>query len=104
MENAMKRAGEDPSVWVVGDLYTIKTSGADTGGTFTLIEVSVPPGSGPPPHVHHREDQAFYIIKGWSSSCVGNNPSHFAACSLVRAMKVARMPPDEAGEIGFCAK
>lgn len=64
MENTMKRSGEGPSVWVVGDLYTIKASGADTGGAFTLIEALVPPGSGPPPHVHHREDEAFYIIQG----------------------------------------
>ncbi len=64
MESAMKRSGEGPSVWVVGDLYTIKASGAETGGAFTLIEVSVPPGSGPPPHVHHREDEAFYVIEG----------------------------------------
>ena len=40
MENAMKRSGEGPSVWVVGDLYTIKASGADTGGAFTLIDIS----------------------------------------------------------------
>ncbi|QDT31687.1 cupin domain-containing protein [Thalassoglobus polymorphus] len=64
MENALKRSGEGPSVWVVGDLYTIKASGAETGGAFTQIEVSVPPGSGPPPHVHHREDEAFYVIEG----------------------------------------
>jgi uncharacterized cupin superfamily protein len=49
---------------VVGDLYTVKASGEDTGGAFALIEVLVPPQSGPPPHVHSREDEAFYILEG----------------------------------------
>jgi quercetin dioxygenase-like cupin family protein len=49
---------------VVGDLYTVKASGADTAGAFALIEVLVPPQSGPPPHVHSREDEAFYILEG----------------------------------------
>ncbi|MEW4570198.1 quercetin 2,3-dioxygenase [Tautonia sp. JC769] len=57
-------AGEGPSVWVVGDRYTIKASGVDTGGAFSLIEAWVPPQSGPPPHIHHREDEAFYILEG----------------------------------------
>jgi quercetin dioxygenase-like cupin family protein len=48
----------------VGDLYTIKASGADTNGAFALIEAIVPPGSGPPPHVHRREDEAFYVLEG----------------------------------------
>jgi quercetin dioxygenase-like cupin family protein len=49
---------------VVGDLYTVKASGEDTGGAFALIEVMVPPQSGPPPHIHHREDEAFYVLEG----------------------------------------
>ena len=64
MNSGMMRAGEGKSAWVVGDLYTVKASGKDTGGAFALIEVMVPPGSGPPPHLHHREDEAFYIVEG----------------------------------------
>src|SRR6188474_825703 len=64
MKSGTLRAGAGKTVWVVGDHYTIKASGEDTGGAYTLIEVLVPPQSGPPPHVHSREDEAFYIIEG----------------------------------------
>ena len=58
------RAGEGKSVWLVGDTYTFKATTESTGGAFALIEASVPPGSGPPPHVHTREDEAFYLLDG----------------------------------------
>jgi quercetin dioxygenase-like cupin family protein len=58
------RAGEGRSIWVVGDRYTIKCSGNDTGGAFAMIEAIVPPGNGPPPHIHGREDEAFYVLDG----------------------------------------
>jgi quercetin dioxygenase-like cupin family protein len=64
MENGVLKAGEGRTVWVVGDRYTIKSSGADTSGRFTLIEALVPPGGGPPPHIHSREDEAFYVLEG----------------------------------------
>ena len=64
MNSGIMRAGEGQSAWVVGDLYMVKASGKDTGGAFALIEVMVPPGSGPPPHLHHREDEALYIVEG----------------------------------------
>lgn len=64
MNSGILPTGEGRSAWVVGDLYTVKASGEDTGGAFTLIEVLVPPQSGPPPHVHSREDEAFYILEG----------------------------------------
>ena len=57
-------AGQGRSIWVVGDRYTIKASGRDTGGAFALFEAIVPPGGGPPPHIHHRESEAFYMLEG----------------------------------------
>jgi quercetin dioxygenase-like cupin family protein len=64
MNSDILRAGEGQAAWVVGDLYTVKASGEDTGGAFALIEVLVPPQSGPPPHRHRREDEAFYVLEG----------------------------------------
>ncbi len=64
MNSGILRPGEGRSAWVAGDLYTVKAGGEDTGGAFTLIEVLVPPQSGPPPHVHRREDEAFYVLEG----------------------------------------
>jgi quercetin dioxygenase-like cupin family protein len=48
---------------VVGDTYTILLSGRDTVGRYTLIDMHVPPGGGPPPHRHDFEEM-FSIIDG----------------------------------------
>jgi quercetin dioxygenase-like cupin family protein len=57
-------AGEGPAHWMAGDTYTVKASKASTGGALGLVEASIPPGSGPPPHRHTREDEAFYLLAG----------------------------------------
>jgi mannose-6-phosphate isomerase-like protein (cupin superfamily) len=49
---------------VVGDAIRILLSGADTGGAYALVEDVVPPGGGPPPHVHRDEDEGFYVLEG----------------------------------------
>jgi quercetin dioxygenase-like cupin family protein len=64
MNTGVLSRGEGRSIWLAGDRYTIKTSGRDSGGAFTLIEALVPPGGGPPPHIHSREDEAFYVLDG----------------------------------------
>jgi len=64
MNNGVIVAGEGRSIWVVGDRYTIKCSGNDTSGAYALVEAIVPPGSGPPPHIHSREDEAFNVLEG----------------------------------------
>lgn len=56
--------GEGRSVWVVGDTYTFKATGAETDGRLTFWEATVPPQSGPPPHIHHGEDEAYYVLEG----------------------------------------
>jgi len=45
-----------PHLGLVGDTYTILVSGSDTNGTYTLIDMHVPPGGGPPPHRHDFEE------------------------------------------------
>ena len=52
-----------PHLGVVGDTYTILVSGADTEGRYTLIDMHVPPGGGPPPHRHDFEEM-FTILEG----------------------------------------
>lgn len=51
-------------VSVVGDLYSFLVEGAESGGRYALFEALVPPGGGPPPHIHTREIEAFFIIDG----------------------------------------
>ena len=55
-------AGEP--VWFLDTLMTVKATGATTRGAFGLIEQSLPPGFATPTHVHHGEDEPFYILKG----------------------------------------
>ena len=52
------------TITLVGDVYTCLASGEETGGAYALFEARVPAGNGPPPHVHHREDEAFYVLEG----------------------------------------
>lgn len=55
-------AGE--SLWFLDTRMTVKAGGAQTGGSFTFLHWSAPEGFGPPRHVHHREDEAFYVLAG----------------------------------------
>jgi quercetin dioxygenase-like cupin family protein len=56
--------GHGGKFWIVGDQVTFKFTGEETGGAFTFAENYIPPQSGPPPHVHHREDECFYLLDG----------------------------------------
>jgi quercetin dioxygenase-like cupin family protein len=48
---------------VVGDSYTILVDGSDTAGRYTLIDMLVPQGGGPPPHRHDFEEM-FTVLEG----------------------------------------
>ena len=56
--------GEGTAYSAVGDAYRILAGGDQTGGSYTLMEIRVTPQNGPPPHVHTREDEAFFILEG----------------------------------------
>lgn len=57
--------GEGRSVWAFsGDRYTLKAGTKDTHGALGVMEAEIPPGSGPPLHVHQNEDEMFYILEG----------------------------------------
>jgi mannose-6-phosphate isomerase-like protein (cupin superfamily) len=58
------KPNQGTSLSVVGDIVTFKAVGEDTNGQYTLFELRVDPEIGPPSHMHHREDEAFYIQEG----------------------------------------
>lgn len=70
-------AGEGTSVWLSGDVYTVKLRKAETGGSLTLLEASVPAGAGPPLHWHADADEAFYLLAGELEITAGDQ--HYTA-------------------------
>jgi len=58
--------------WYMGQLMSALAEGEDTGGRLTVYEILFPPDSGPPLHVHEREDEAFYVIEGGLSVRMGD--------------------------------
>ena len=61
---------------VVGDRYHFLVTGEESGGAFAMMEFLVPPQHGPPPHVHHREDEVFYVIEGEFTFTVAGQTIH----------------------------
>lgn len=57
-------ANEGEAIWWFDCLAVIKATAADTGGLMSIVEITEPPGSAAPLHVHHREDEAFWILEG----------------------------------------
>ena len=55
---------EGKSIWFLGTLMTVKAGAEATENAFTLIEQILPPGFAPPPHLHHVEEEGFYILEG----------------------------------------
>jgi quercetin dioxygenase-like cupin family protein len=60
-------------------LAEVKASRADTGGQYTLVEVTAPPGLESPLHVHHTEDEGFYVLEGNVTIVVGDDNHELAA-------------------------
>jgi quercetin dioxygenase-like cupin family protein len=58
------RPVEGRTIGVVGDVYRFLVTGAETNGQYAMWEALVPPGGGPPPHLHSREEESFYILEG----------------------------------------
>ncbi len=66
------RASEGEARWWFAALAVIKATAADTGGRLTIVEVTEPPGAMAPLHVHHSEDESFWILEGDATVTVGD--------------------------------
>jgi mannose-6-phosphate isomerase-like protein (cupin superfamily) len=64
---------------VVGDGYTFLLTAEQTDGAYAVFEFFVPPGSGSSPHIHHREDEAFYVIDGEFEFTIAGQPLRVGA-------------------------
>ena len=70
----VKQVNEGRIVAVVGDVYRFLATGEETDGKYALFEAIVPPGGGPPPHVHSREEEGFYILEGEITFTIDGKP------------------------------
>jgi quercetin dioxygenase-like cupin family protein len=52
-----------PHFGIGSGTYTILLGGRETAGRYTLIDMHVPPGGGPPPHRHDFEEM-FTVLEG----------------------------------------
>jgi mannose-6-phosphate isomerase-like protein (cupin superfamily) len=65
--------------WFFGMLAEVKASAAETGGMYSLLEITAPPGLQTPLHVHYREDEGFYVIDGSVTIQVGEETVELGA-------------------------
>lgn len=59
-------------VTVMGIRHRVAVTAGQSGGAFTLLEMSVPHGAGVPAHVHTREDEVFHVVEGAAEFLVGD--------------------------------
>ena len=76
-------AGTAPAYCGPGDRIAFLITGAETGGAFFMAEASIVPGGGPPPHVHAREDESFYLQQGALCVQVGDKTLNLSAGDFV---------------------
>jgi quercetin dioxygenase-like cupin family protein len=74
-----------PAYWSLGELLTMYATAEQTGGAFSLMEELLPRGAEPPPHVHRREDESFFVLDGELTVRVGDQtfaakPGSFVYC------------------------
>jgi quercetin dioxygenase-like cupin family protein len=83
--NISPNAGK--SFWLTTDRHTLKLVSSDTNGAFTLIETSARPEFGPPPHIHHRQDECFYVLEGSFEFTYEGRTFTAGAGSIVQLLK-----------------
>ena len=65
------RRDEGEARWFLNQLVLVKSTGASTGGRLAVVESWAPRGPGSPLHVHRREAEFWYVIKGELTMWVG---------------------------------
>jgi hypothetical protein len=54
----------DSTLKYMGEVITLLAKGTETNGRFAFMEVKVRPGTEPPPHIHEREHELFFVLEG----------------------------------------
>jgi mannose-6-phosphate isomerase-like protein (cupin superfamily) len=59
-----RKVNVDSSIQYMGSLMTFLAKGSETGGRFALMEFHTKSGNEPPPHVHEREHELYFLLEG----------------------------------------
>jgi len=75
---------------VNSNVLDVKVSGSDTDGGFVMFEqTSLSQGKGTPLHVHHKQDEVFYVVEGEYYFQIGDDKFRaFAGDTVFLPMKV----------------
>lgn len=76
-------AGEGKAIWFLGNLMVLKATAESTNGAYGLLESWVPAGASPPLHIHHREDETFWVMEGSVTVRCGDETFQAGAGSYV---------------------
>src|SRR3712207_5897295 len=76
---------EAPAYVSAGELFLMLSGADQAGGAFGLMEGVIRKDAEPPPHVHHREDESFFVLDGSLRLRVGDDrfsatPGSFVFC------------------------
>jgi mannose-6-phosphate isomerase-like protein (cupin superfamily) len=77
--------GEGASVWSLGGRFTTKLGDAAAEGRFALVEALALQSTEPPMHIHHNEDEAWYVLDGHMTFYVGDETLEASSGSFVFA-------------------
>jgi mannose-6-phosphate isomerase-like protein (cupin superfamily) len=72
---------------VAGDRVAILLDGAATRQKYTVMEATLPPNAGPPPHLHHKEDETFFVLSGEITFVLGDTIRLLKAGDFIFAPK-----------------
>ena len=73
---------EGPTVEILGGRLPFKVLSDETGGAYAILDQTVPPGHGPPLHVHRKETEIFYVAAGTFEVQCGEDIHRLNAGSL----------------------
>lgn len=79
------KSGEGESVWSLGGRFTVKIADAESEGRFALVEALAFRSTEPPLHIHHNEDEAWYVLDGKMTFYVGGEVLEASGGSFVFA-------------------
>ncbi len=72
-DRAVVRQRDDgQAIWMLGGLYEIRVGSDETDGAMTVVEMTMPPGMGPPPHTHPGTEFV-YVLDGTLRYHIGDD-------------------------------